>query len=348
MGPNGRHNTHNVEVVPPASSRGTMRWNGFLLASVFVFVTLSGCSDKDDGDDADKLNSLECPEDDLGSLDVPAGDADDSDNGTAVDDLNGTLALLRGRQQAENGTDEAGEEVLQTTSADACPEDVADVSTVPPVADLVMTADDGTVQNGTTFILTDQNVTFSAAGSSDDGTIQLAALTVTDSNSTRTVQLYDGGFQDVTLPFAHEGPVNVTLRVLDDAGEVDLVESMLYVNRLHSLTIAVDAALPAGHSADACDFPDDTASVVWQPFMDRTKFIVNSGAMWISAEMTSGSGEYALCDPGHAPLTEASSSAVETARDGSPLTPSPQYAVFGVSTGGVDDLTFDVMVHYEP
>jgi len=323
-----------------------MRWNVLLLASVLLAVTLSGCADDDDGGDTNKLNSLECPEDHLGH-DVPVGD-DGSDDGTALDDLNGTLALLGGRQ-ADNSTGEAdSDEVLQTTSADACPEAEPDVPNVAPVAALLMTADDGTVQNGTTYIRTGQNVTFSAAGSSDDGAIQLAALTVRDSNGTRTVQLYDGGFQDVTLPFAHEGPVNVTLRVLDDAGEVDLVESMLYVNRLHSLTIAVDAALPAGHSADACDFPDDTASVVWQPFMDRTKFIVNSGARWISAEMTGGSGEYALCDPGHAALTEASSGAVETERTGAPLVPSPQYAVFGVSTGGADDLTFDVMVHYEP
>lgn len=327
-----------------------MRWNGFLLASVLAAVTLSGCLGGDDKDDPEDLKSVGCPDVGVPSVDAPSGDAGNGTDDGALDDLNGTLALLRARQ-AGNGTDDGNaseEQVLETTTADdGCPDVQTQTANLPPVAALVMTADDGAVQNGTTYIVAGQNVTFSAAGSSDDGSVQLAALTVRDSNGTRTVQLYDGGFQDATLAFPHEGPANVTLRVLDDDGEVDLVETMLYVNRVHSLSIAVDAFMPAGGDAGACDFPSDPP-LLWQRAMSHARFVVNSGAQWLSAEMTGGSGEFALCDPDSEPLTEASSTTAETERGAGPMRSSPQYSLFGVATGSGGPLTFDVMVHYEP
>lgn len=328
-----------------------MRWNGFLLASLFMAAALSGCLGGDDDKETEPLQSTECPTDDLaGGLEGDAAQEDAADDDGALDDLDGTLAALRTRQ-AENETldDGAGTDVSATTEAlDPCAEETPSLPNTPPTANLVMTADDGAVQDGTTYIMAGQNVTFSAAGSmDDDGSIQLAALTVRDSNSTRTMQLFADGFQDLPVSFPHEGPVNVTLRVLDDDGDVDVLEAMLYVNRIQSLVVPIDIPLPAGHGAGGCDYPTEPP-LLWQRSMNFARFVVNSGAQWISAEMTGGSGEFALCDPANAPISEASTEAAQTARDGTDMASSPQYGVFGVAKGGVDDLTFEVMVHYEP
>ncbi len=321
-----------------------MRSNGILMTSLLVAVALSGCLG-DDEPQTDDLQSVECP--DVHHHEEDHGDEAGDEDAGALDDVNATLraATLR----------EADGDALDATDALAdCPEHEEEPAepNLPPVAGLSMVADDGTVQDGTNYVLVGQSVTFSAAGSTDDDAIQLAALTVTDANGTRTVQLYDAeteAFVDTLLAFEHAGPANVTLRVLDDEGAVDLLETMLYVNRLHQLTISVDVPVPAAvHSTEECTYPTEGTNLVWQRSMNQAKFVVDAGAQWIEATLTGGTGEFTLCGPDGSPLTDASTDTASTERGAGGLAANPQYGVFGMLTDGTDALTFDVMVHYEP
>ncbi len=328
-----------------------MRWNALLIACLAASVALSGCFGGDDTKDDDDLLTVDpCANTLDGQGDAAQEDTSAADESAdePVDPLNGTLAMLASRQiEEDNGT---MDDLAATTGAvSECPgTNVNSAPNVAPVANLTMTSTAGVVQDGTNYILAGENVTFSAAASTDDSSIQLAALTVRDSNGTRTVQLYSDGFVDAVLSFAHEGAVNVTLRVLDDDGAVDVLDVMLYVNSLKSVSVPVDLALPTGHSADACDYPELGENLLWQRFMDHAKFSVQSNARWLSAEMTAGSGQFALCSPEQVALSEASSTTAESARGGDPLVSSPLYSVFALATGGVSTMTFDVMVHYEP
>src|SRR5688572_29100225 len=83
---------------------------------------------------------------------------------------------------------------------------------VPPTLVLKITNPDG---EETPVTLVDGNLTFDATGSTDsDGSVAGIAVTVTDSNVTRTATLYDAAkkqFTTATFMFDRPGPVNVTV-----------------------------------------------------------------------------------------------------------------------------------------
>lgn len=293
-----------------------MRAWTFLALMALMSMSLSGClgfGDDDKSDDGDHGEHDHCDPEDLVNY-----TAEECVDDPPVDDGNGTV-------------------------------DPPTVNQLPN-ATLAMTGPDG-ILNATSYVQPGANVTFSAANSTDsDGEIALAGLTVTDSNGTRTAQLFaDGAFTDVTLQFNNVGPVNVTLRVLDDQGEGVIRVASFAVNE-HVLKVEdYDGPAPTG-SADACEAPGASSNVpplVTNSYSSRSSFGVQTGAQWIEATVVSGSAEIAICAPDGTALSEAGT-AVQTMDDtNSTLPVNAQYYIM-VLAGSAGSVTIDILVHYEP
>lgn len=286
----------------------------FLALVALMSVSLSGCLGF--GDDAD--------EDDHG---------DDHDHCDPSDAANYTAEECPGHQPPADQNETPEPEVPNQL----------------PDAVLNMTGPDGPL-NGTSYVLPGANVTFSAAASSDpDGQVALVGLTVTDANGTRTAQLFqDGAFVDATFSFTSVGPVNVTVRVLDDEGEGVIRVASFAVNDLITKTESFSAAAPTG-SADACEAPSGTPPLVTNNFAARSTFSVQRGAQWIEAAVTGGSAQIAICSPEGEAMSGAGTE-VETEDDGNSTLPvNAQYYVMVLSKGATGgEVTIDVLVHYEP
>lgn len=315
------------------------------------------CDDQQTGHD-------DCPDDHDGHDDAMEPEHNDTSDS---DPVNATL-LRTSMFQEENSTDNQTDPAEPAEPADPhtdlgevmCPEDPVDPGAVPPVGNdtsepgapnelpvpaLTMTDGDGNVLGPNSFITPGMNITFSAVGSSDpDGTIDLIGLTVADTNSTRNTQLLQGGnFVDAIYVFDHVGPVNVTLRVLDDRGEGTVLNAMAYVNAQFSASgnIPQNFALD---DASSCSPPDDstgqtlTNDLHWH----EVGFSVNAGAKWISADVT-GTHDLALCDKSGS-LIVAGEAPMIASEEG---VYAPGVGYYLVITGSGDyDAT--VTVHYEP
>ncbi len=223
-----------------------------------------------------------------------------------------------------------------------------------PNATLTITDDAGRELNASAYVLVGSNMTFSANGSVDpDGEISLIGISVTDANGTRTAQLFDNGtFVDVKLRFDVAGPVNITMNVLDDDGEGVTRVARTAVNEMLSETFTFDANAPSG-SADACQAPGASSGapgLITDSYALKGSFSVAKGAQWISAKVTSGSGEIAICSPGDpGTALSAAGTEVNTEDDGnSTLTVNPQYYVMVLKKGaGGGTVTVETMVHFE-
>lgn len=305
-----------------------MRANHLVMLLAVSLVGFSGCLGfGDDGGGADD----DCPADDHAH-----------DNGNATEEHGHDCPA-----QTDGGTEDplGNQTDLNGT----------DVPNELPVASLNMSTDDGAIVNATSFVFVGTNITFSAEGSTDpDGTIDLVGLTVRDSNSTRTAQLFqDGAFAPATFLFEHEGTVNVTLRVLDDRGEATVIETATFVNRVQGGTqnIQLAGGTASGASADDCESPSSTpsntltADATSKPF----GFQVAAGAQWIEATLTAGSGEIAICSPDGDDLSDAGSDTVMTREDVVDLPPGIDYYVFVLSGSSPNaDYTVEIVVHHEP
>ncbi len=244
------------------------------------------------------------------------------------------------------------QDILNETN-EACYEPPA-LPNVLPDAVLTMTDADGRALDASTFVLVGSNITFSAAGSSDpDGSIAAVGLSIADGSGERTAQLYaNGTFVDVTLPFDTAGPVNVTISVLDNAGEGVIRKAMTAVNEVFSATLSFEGPAPSG-SADACEAPGASSGVpglVTNNYALKSMVSVGKGAHWISATIADGSGEIAICapgDPGTA-LSDAGTDVDTADEENATLEVGAQYYIMVLSksnSGG--DVTIETMVHFE-
>lgn len=222
-----------------------------------------------------------------------------------------------------------------------------------PVLKLKIT--DGT--NETKVTLVDGNLTFDAAGSSDpDGTITGIAVTVTDSNTTRTATLYDPAkktFKTATFLFDRPGVVNVTVAMVDDRAGFTVNQTKLYVNELQ-VGAAQTIQLPNGADtiSSPCDIGDE---IVGAQFWKQYSFNVANGATLIEAIATTesdtqaGSALLTICGPDKSEMSEPGN---PTVASGGPFPAATGIATYYVGMtlegGATTEVTPTVLVHYEP
>jgi hypothetical protein len=224
-----------------------------------------------------------------------------------------------------------------------------------PTLVLTVTDDNGTP---TPVTLLDGNLTFSAVGSTDsDGSIAGIAVTVTDSNTTRTATLYDAAkkeFKDATFSFDRAGPVNVTVAMVDDRAGFVVNQTKVYVNQLVTKSGGA-IQLPSGGQAlpgmDACEGGDN---LVEAPYFKTVSIDVVPGATRIDVTAGSG-GDDALMTICAADFTRLSDEKVAGMVSTLPgvVIPTPSGTTFnfvGVYSDTAQGMDTDVsiLVHYEP
>jgi hypothetical protein len=208
--------------------------------------------------------------------------------------------------------------------------------------------------------LLDGNLTFDATGSTDsDGSIAGIAVTVTDSNTTRTGTLYDAAkkqFNKVTFRFDRAGVVNVTVAMVDDRAGFTVNQTHVYVNTeqhvgVSTVNFPMGNQLPTG--ADECDGGDP---LVDAQYFTPVSFDVSAGATRIDATSVSPDAVLTICKPegesAHTPVSPQATHEVTT--DPGVELPAPigiaHYQV-GVYNGGTSPQmpnAMVVVVHYEP
>ncbi len=222
-----------------------------------------------------------------------------------------------------------------------------------PTAMLTVTDAAGNAMNRSTYVVVGDMLTFSAAGSSDaDGNITLIGLSVADGSGVRTASLYDNGtFVDVTLQMNASGPVRALISVLDDDAGANTSAVMTAVNEVLTETLSFDGATPSG-SADACEAPGASSGappLVTNAYALPETFAVTADAHWISAKITAGEGEIAICGPG-SPGTALSDAGTDVATQDDPnstLEPNSFYYIMVLKKSTPGDVTMDIMVHFE-
>jgi hypothetical protein len=204
--------------------------------------------------------------------------------------------------------------------ADFCPDgpgggpDDNETPNLPPQFNLTVTnAEDGTETN---VVMLDGSFTFMANGSVDpDGTIEGAAVTVVDSNTTRTKPLWENGVPvPATFKMDRTGVVNVTASMVDNFGNFTFVEMQVYVNTDQTGSQTPHAFHP---THDSCD-PDvagggSGTGAITNAMSFAPQFDVEWGAQWIEVTLNvaaRGQVMAILCSPTGTEL-------------GSQLTPTP-------------------------
>ncbi|HUR24426.1 MAG TPA: hypothetical protein VM327_00235 [Candidatus Thermoplasmatota archaeon] len=222
---------------------------------------------------------------------------------------------------------------------------------VMPTLVLNITDDGGNV---TPVTMLDGNLTFSAVGSKDaDGTIAGIAVTVTDSNTTRTATLYDAAkkeFKDATFKFDRPGVVNVTVAMVDDRAGFSVNQTHVYVDHLQVLAPSKIQVPFGGGDSDICK--GGPHALVEASWWKSYSFVVAGNASWIEATATAG--EIAICSAApqgeREQLSDTTGTEVSTP-PGTPLPPpvginSYQIGAFGDEPS--QEVGATVLVHYEP
>lgn len=221
---------------------------------------------------------------------------------------------------------------------------------VPPVLVLNITDFGG---NATNVVMLDGNLTFSAVGSSDsDGTIAGIAVTVTDSNTTRTATLYDAGkkeFKSATFTFDRPGVVNVTVAMVDDRAGFTVNQTHVYVNH-EQVVGGANIHGPTPLPVTECDGSDP---LLFSAFFKEYSFTVVANASFIEAVATDGS--ITICGPHPAegePGEVLSNTGTEVITNPGVALPVPvgvQSYYLGATAGAPNTaVTATVIVHYEP
>lgn len=205
------------------------------------------------------------------------------------------------------------------------------IPNVPPTVALVVFDDGG---NETRAVMLGGNLTFDASGSMDsDGAIDQAAVTVTDSNQTRTATLFSNGkFTPATFNFDRPGVVNVTLSVIDDAGEiVNLLTQVFVSHPQFGKSHQFKTPAPPTLEADSCDGTgaDPYSSLGDSTYYKQFKFDVLEGATYVVAKVAGGSAAIAICDPEGNAISDVGTEV--TTLDGTNFTQSIAYFVSAVS-----------------
>jgi hypothetical protein len=217
--------------------------------------------------------------------------------------------------------------------------------------------------NATLVTLKGGNLTFSAAGSSDpDGTISAIAITVKDSNQTRTRSLYDATtkkFTSAKFVFDRAGPVNVSVAMVDDRAGFTTNVSHVYINEKFHIEAPLDPDPQVAN--DACEGARPTFGTAGQegsgPVVDSryfksATFTVSGVAQYIEATPTKA--KVTICDPEYAPISDAKQTTTVLSNNAEPLPPplgAKAYSVgmYLASPGAPGTATsVDVTVHYDP
>lgn len=215
--------------------------------------------------------------------------------------------------------------------------------------------------NATKVTMLNGNLTFSAAGSSDpDGQVTAIAISVTDSNTTRTKALYDGAkkqFTPATFSFDRPGIVNVTVAMVDDRAGFNNSVFQVYVNHLQVLDggeLAVPGHRAPSQAAHPClgakESLDAQGPIVHSSYFSEKTFAVTDGATFVEA-IPDASTRITICDPAGAAISPTKSTdPIATNPDvvlTAPTSTDNYYIGFyGESANSAVGAT--VIVHYEP
>lgn len=311
-----------------------------LLVATLVFVAaLAGCSGKKGGDD--ELHYT-CPD---GT--VIHGD----DFKSVLEGLNTTAQqndFLKTKCPKSSGS---GSKTNTTTLA----------PNVLPTLKLKITDAGG---NATNVTMLKGNLTFDATGSSDpDGQISAIAITVKDLNQTRTRQLYNADTKKFTpqkFVFDRAGPVNVSVRMVDDRAGFVINETMVYVDQ--TVELASTAALngPSDGVQDT-DLGDPCSGAT--PQFGASHTIVDSQYFWSASFTVAAAAEYVevvpaassvvtICDPDLKPVSATYSTENPTLSTNTAPLPPPvgatSYSIGFYVSAPNKNPGATVTVHYEP
>lgn len=224
---------------------------------------------------------------------------------------------------------------------------------VPPVLVLNITDGGGNVTN---VILLDGNLTFDATGSSDpDGSIAGIAVTITDSNTTKTATLYDAAkkeFKSATFTFDRPGPVNVTVAMVDERAGFTVNQTHVYVNQVVQATAATIQFPSPGAGFDDCTGGQDQGPVNGDlyeaQFYKKNSFTVVPGVTKIVA-VDDADTVLTICGPDDLAKSEPGNP-TETFPDAELPPPSgiAGYYVTSYANGPGESTAPVVTVHYEP
>lgn len=315
-----------------------------LLVATLVFVAaLAGCSGKKGGDDDLHYTCTNGTE-------IHADDYEGVLNETASD--NDVLNFLKTKCPKGTGTGNGGNSTGTTSLA---PNQL-------PMLKMNVTDFGG---NATMVTLLDGNLTFSAEGSADpDGTISAIAISVTDSNTTRTKSLYNPvtkTFTPAMFSFDRAGPVNVSVQMVDDRAGFNGSQFQVFVNQEFTISGSGKNPLPAtagGQVADPCDGAKsgplgDSGPVVDNAYFTTGTFAVVAQAGFIEAIPTTGT-EVTICNPAYEPISDPVRSANPVTTNNAEPLPAPtsgteNYNVGMYRTGTPNGaVSTKVIVHYEP
>jgi hypothetical protein len=321
-----------------------MRANTFLLLISLLVVPLSGCLGF--GED-ETHNHPECNA--AAGATMPAGDGmQGNGTGDTMED-NAAPGSFQIKLMHTEDCPPAKDDGVDTGNGTVDPEGNDTVEPeLPnqlPTAMLTMTADDGTVLDNFTAIKPGQTITFSAVGSSDpDGTIDLIGLTVRDTNNTRVAQLLEGGaFVNATYKFDYVGPINVTIRVLDNRGEGVVVYYDRAVNYREAKSETPPLFIPNQSGCNPASSAGGTPLIDNQ-FYHKEPFNVQAGAKWFSAVST-GTQRITICDKTDTQLATGTAGAAATGVDAW-ATGTEYYVAFFPSSANTE-MNFEIIVHYE-
>lgn len=304
-----------------------MRSAVFVAILVSTSALLAGCSDKKD----DHEDSYTCP--------------------------NGTVLDLEDFPEHHNSTFNPLSKCPKTSGSGTGSGSASQAPNQLPVLKLNVTDMGGNVTNVTVL---DGNLTFDATGSSDpDGQITGIAVSVTDSNTTRTASLFDAvtkTFKNATFNFDRPGIVNVTVAMVDDRAGFTVNQTKVYVNHPQVLPTQM-IGLPGGGEFAVCTGSGE--ALLDEFYRKEFSFTVGAGATLATATATPASTLITICTPDADPLTNgcqcemASPTAPGETTTNIPLvTPVGvgSYKVWATLPAGVPNVTvaMTVLVHYEP
>lgn len=218
--------------------------------------------------------------------------------------------------------------------------------------------------NETKVTMLDGNLTFDATGSSDpDGQVSAIAISVTDSNTTRTKALYDGAkkaFTPATFTFDRPGIVNVTVAMVDDRAGFNNSVFQVYVNHEQVLDGATISGVPGGiPDNDSFTHPctgaqgalEASGSIVDAQYFDDPSFTVVAGASFIEA-IPGEDTLVTICSPDRSVISDDTKSADPITSNNAeqlPAPPSTENYFLGLYAAGPNtESSATVIVHYEP
>lgn len=223
-----------------------------------------------------------------------------------------------------------------------------------PVLTLSIKGDGG---NATNVTLLDGNLTFDATGSTDpDGQVTGIAVTIQDSNTTRTAALFDPAkktFKPATFKFDRPGIVNVTVAMVDDRAGFTVNQTKVYVNQLvHSTPQTIQLPNPGVGISDCgggTDTPAANGDLYEAQFYKEYSFTVVPGATYVEASDASEDASLTICSPADVALSETGNPVV-TLPD-SDLTPPAgieSYYVGATSSAQSNSVGPAILIHYDP